>query len=93
MVSSGRNAIGFCNLLCKLLKSLVILWQHTDMERAFLTAEQVAEQLQMHPRTVRRMLADGRLPGTKIGTKEWRVSADALKQFIERGTAGSSGNS
>jgi excisionase family DNA binding protein len=54
-----------------------------DMEKAFLTAEQVAEQLQMHPRTVRRMLADGRLPGTKIGTKEWRVSAQSLREFIE----------
>ena len=54
------------------------------MEQAYLTAEQVAEQLQMHPRTVRRMLADGRLPGTKIGKKEWRVSAAALKSLIEK---------
>jgi hypothetical protein len=29
------------------------------------------------------MLSDGRLPGTKIGTKEWRVSAQALRNFIE----------
>jgi len=55
------------------------------VDKAYLTAEQAAEQLQMHPRTIRRMLADGRLPGTKIGTKEWRVSAAALQAFIERG--------
>jgi excisionase family DNA binding protein len=61
----------------------MILCHYADMEKAYLTAEQVAEQLQMHPRTVRRMLADGRLPGTKIGTKEWRISASALKDFIE----------
>ena len=58
------------------------------MTNAYLTAEQAAEQLQMHPRTIRRMLADGRIPGAKIGTKEWRVSASALKEFIETGSAG-----
>lgn len=79
----GQNARDLFGLLCILLKSLDILCNHVDMDKAFLTAEQAAEQLQMHPRTVRRMLADGRLPGTKIGTKEWRVSAQALRDFIE----------
>ena len=31
------------------------------------------------------MLADGRRPGTKIRTKECRVSAQTLREFIEGG--------
>ncbi len=54
-------------------------------EAEYLTAEQVAEKLQLHPRTVRRLLATGELPGKKIGAKEWRVSASALKDFMEAG--------
>ncbi len=54
-------------------------------EDEYLTAEQVAEKLQLHPRTVRRLLANGELPGKKVGGKEWRVSAAALKAYIEGG--------
>jgi excisionase family DNA binding protein len=53
------------------------------MDIAFLTAEQAAEQLQMHPRTVRKMLAEGKIPGMKVGGKEWRISAQILRDFIE----------
>jgi excisionase family DNA binding protein len=52
-------------------------------EDEYLTAEQVAEKLQLHVRTVRRLLVDGELPGKKIGAKEWRVSAAVLKAYIE----------
>ena len=48
----------------------------------YLTPEQVAEKLQMNARVVRRMLADGRLPGKRVG-RVWRVSAQALRDFIE----------
>ncbi len=59
---------------------------YPDMgEDEYLTAEQVAEKLQMHPRTVRRLLNSGHLPGKKIGGKEWRVSAATLKAYIEGG--------
>ena len=54
-------------------------------EDEYLTAEQVGEKLQMHPRTVRRLLSSGELPGKKICGKEWRVSATALKAYIEGG--------
>jgi excisionase family DNA binding protein len=90
--SCGHNARDYFDLLCIVLKSLDILCNLVDMDKAFLTAEQAAEQLQMHPRTVRRMLADGRLPGTKIGTKEWRVSAQALRDFIEGKAAAPKGD-
>lgn len=47
-----------------------------------LTVEQAAERLQMHPDTVRRMLREAQLPGRKIGARQWRISADALRDFI-----------
>jgi len=51
-------------------------------ELEYLTPEQVAEKLQMNPRVVRRMLADGKIPGRRVG-RIWRVSAQALRDFIE----------
>jgi excisionase family DNA binding protein len=63
-----------------------MLRYYTDMaEDEYLTAGQAAEKLQLHPRTVRRLLVDGELPGKKIGAKEWRISAAALKSYIEGG--------
>jgi len=52
------------------------------MEQEYLTAEQVAEKLQMNPTIVRRMLANGELPGRKIGKKVWRVLDSDLREFI-----------
>ena len=49
----------------------------------YLTPVEVAEKLRINERTVRRLLADGKLPGQRIGAKKWRISASALKDFIE----------
>jgi excisionase family DNA binding protein len=49
-----------------------------QMDSCFLTVSQVAAKLQMHPHTVRRLLAAGKLPGVKVGGKEWRTPARAL---------------
>ncbi len=51
------------------------------MEDEFLTSEEVAQKLKLHPGTVRRMLARGEIPGRRLG-KEWRVSAIELQKFI-----------
>ena len=48
----------------------------------YLTADEVAAQLRLNPKTVRRMLADGRVPRRKLG-KKWRTSARALEKLIE----------
>jgi excisionase family DNA binding protein len=60
------------------------MWTMSELE--FLTAEQVAEKLQLHPRTVRRLLASGELPGKRIGGREWRVSVAALRAYMENPT-------
>jgi len=48
-----------------------------------LTAAQVAGRLQLHERTVTSWLRLGYLRGFKLG-KEWRVSPEDLRSFIER---------
>ncbi len=56
-------------------------------EPEYLTPQEVAEKLRIHERTVRRLLADGKLPGQRIGARKWRVSAAALKAYMEGGHA------
>jgi excisionase family DNA binding protein len=49
----------------------------------YLTPDQAAEKLQIHPKTVRRLLNEGKLPGQRIGGRHWRISAAALRAHIE----------
>lgn len=51
------------------------------LEREILTPEQVADYLQVQPRTVLEWLRTGRLPGAKIG-RLWRVRRHALEGFL-----------
>jgi excisionase family DNA binding protein len=55
------------------------------VEPEYLTPGEVADKLRIHERTVRRLLADGKLPGLRIGSKKWRISAATLKAYIEGG--------
>lgn len=48
-----------------------------------LTAEQAAEKLQLTPKTIRKLLKEGQMPGRKVG-REWRV----LETDIERWVSG-----
>lgn len=57
------------------------------MEDELLTVEEAAARLKMHPVTVRRMLREGLIPGRKVGVRQWRVSAAALKAYIEGGAS------
>lgn len=52
------------------------------MPDEYLTVEQVAEKLQLHPKTVRKLFREKAIPGRQIG-REWRTTADALKAYIE----------
>jgi len=48
------------------------------MAEMYLTPEQVAARLQLHPETVRRQLKTGRLRGVRRG-RVWRVPESALE--------------
>lgn len=52
------------------------------MSDKVLTPEQVAERLQIVPKTVYRWLNDGRLEGVKLG-RLWRVREDDLEAFLQ----------
>jgi excisionase family DNA binding protein len=52
-----------------------------------LTIQEVADELGIHPDTVRDLLRSGRLKGIKAGADQskLRVSPQDLRDFIERG--------
>ena len=45
-------------------------------------AEQAAELLSVHPKTVKRLAAEGRIPAMKIG-KLWRFRPSALDSWVQ----------
>jgi excisionase family DNA binding protein len=54
-------------------------------EDRLLTVRQVAERLQVHPKTVSAWLREGRLPGLRLGMRgpaAWRVRERDLIQFL-----------
>lgn len=52
------------------------------MSESFFNAEQVAEMLGLHIKTVQRYMREGVLPASRIG-KRWRVSGHDLSAFTE----------
>lgn len=58
------------------------------MDGSAFKIESLAERWDCSPQHIRKMLADGRLRGFKLGGKLWRVSAEEVAR-VERGeTAG-----
>ena len=49
-----------------------------------LTAEDVAELMKVNIRTVRSWVQSGQLTPTWIGTREYRISRAALRDFVKR---------
>jgi excisionase family DNA binding protein len=56
-----------------------------------LTIGQVAKYLQVSDSTVRRMLKDGRLRGTKLGVL-WRIPRESVEELIRTGYTAQEGN-
>lgn len=57
------------------------------MNEQLLTVEQVAEYLQVHPRTAQAWIRRGDIVGVRIGTGRtaaWRVEPAALQAYIEK---------
>jgi len=42
---------------------------------------ETAARLKMHRDTVRGLLREGKLPGRRVGVRQWRVSTDALSKY------------
>lgn len=50
----------------------------------FLTVNDVAEKLQVHPRTVKRWLNEGKLKGVLLGDRAgWRISEEEFREFVD----------
>jgi excisionase family DNA binding protein len=54
-------------------------------DRLFATAPEAAALLRLHPRTVRRQVDAGLIPGFKAG-REYRIPADWLRAQASQGT-------
>src|SRR5208337_298259 len=54
-----------------------------DNDTQLLTPKQVAEILGIHQKTVHLWLRSGKLTGTKISYRAWRIPRSALNSFIE----------
>jgi excisionase family DNA binding protein len=52
-----------------------------------LTVKDVAEELSLHPDTVKRLLHSGVMTGYKADLKQWRITRKALDQFKSQGGA------
>ncbi len=52
---------------------------HTDL----LTVSQAAKYLQLSEKTVRRLIKNGDLQASRIGTRTWRIRASDIDKYIE----------
>lgn len=52
------------------------------MVEKYYTVEQIAEIINLHPKTIQRYIREGRLNAQKVG-KAWRVSGHDLSVFLE----------
>ena len=53
------------------------------MDIKYLTVEQVAQRLQVHPETVRRWLREGRMRGHRLGPRApYRIPATEVERFL-----------
>ncbi|MGD9724770.1 MAG: helix-turn-helix domain-containing protein [Pirellulales bacterium] len=60
------------------------------MNEQLLTIEQVADRLQVHPRTVQAWLRSGELAGIRLGsgrTAAWRIEPSALQAYLDKNRA------
>jgi excisionase family DNA binding protein len=59
----------------------------------YLTIDQVAFQFHVHRNTVENWLRSGRLRGVKLGGRLWRISSEALAEFLKKGERNTDDNS
>ena len=49
-----------------------------------LTVQEAAQLLKTTRQQIRKMIANEELPAVKVG-REWRITSDALQEFLEQG--------
>ena len=54
---------------------------HARGEHDLMTCEEAAAYLRLHTRTVGRLLAQGKLPGVKVG-RQWRLRRTDLDAYL-----------
>ena len=54
----------------------------TEGTAQMMTIDEVAEYLQLHPLTVRRLAREGGIPAFKVG-RQWRVKRALLDQWVK----------
>jgi len=54
-----------------------------SMDKVYLTTEEVAELLQMHVRTVQRLIRDGEIGAFKVGGR-WKIPAEEIKALEKK---------
>lgn len=59
------------------------------VEERYLRLPEIAQRLDVHPRTVTRWIQDGKLVAYKFGN-EYRIAESDLKDFLERHRTGGS---
>ncbi len=55
-----------------------------DEVHELMTVKQAAEYLQVNPKTLYRWLAEGDIPGVKLGGRSWRVQRGTLTGWVRR---------
>jgi len=55
------------------------------MPDELLTINEAARRLKVQPLDLRRLLQDKKLPAIETKGRQWRISAMALQEFIQRG--------
>ena len=54
-----------------------------DNTSQIMTVDEIAEYLQLHPLTVRRLARDREIPVFKLG-RQWRAKRELLDQWLEQ---------
>ena len=56
-----------------------------EQKRQWLSIEEAAARLELHPKTVRTYIKDKKLRATKVGNK-WRITEAAIQEYLDRGS-------
>lgn len=56
------------------------------MTTELLTVSQTAKYLQLSEKTIRRLINEGRLSASRVGSRSWRIRASAVDDYVQAHT-------